>query len=545
MSEWNKQNEEEFSPTKEHLLFASVDVAEMSLGGQYQPSTMVSSGDGGGSPVLLLHPLSTMRRIVISITQSDRAQFSLESLASVTLGRQISWLDGLPLSPPESTYASSSSSSSTTTTTTMTTPPPSSTSFRPLEVVSSIRIPKERTLKCVVDWEPSSTHDAPMLRSMHDGSTVEMVVVMDLYVRRIAKPVHVNVKLRFRLSDQDGGATFGSGLKKRLSTLSNWTFNASDRGDPHQRRRKELGRRFLVTVQYGGESSGVDFGGGETPIKTPRRGVTSTTTPNSGSSQIGGNRVPSILSTQALALLEMKDILRNERMRQLRALQARLVAEGGTSTQEVATVDQVIELMPAPRRRKGGGGGEEEGEGEGEGEGGEEKDETALRSNEKEGQKVKPWEDEEEDAAPPLPPRRQQQGGRSRSNTGHRRPLSWTRSDFVRLKVKSVDDSAGGEDDRVSIGGYLLKRRAFIGGWNRRYFVVVYPHLLYFVSAEDHLSGSEARGIFDLSRCKVGSGNGMFDIVLHHEDLKKRWILQASSKEEMKKWVDAFRSKMS
>jgi hypothetical protein len=108
--------------------------------------------------------------------------------------------------------------------------------------------------------------------------------------------------------------------------------------------------------------------------------------------------------------------------------------------------------------------------------------------------------------------------------------------------VRTLDD--GGSPSSLSgvatIRGYLLKRRAFIGGWARRFFVVIYPHLMYFVSAEDHASGIEARGIFDLSKCKVGRGNGMFDIVLYHEELNKRWVLQANSQEEVERWRMAF-----
>ena len=34
----------------------------------------------------------------------------------------------------------------------------------------------------------------------------------------------------------------------------------------------------------------------------------------------------------------------------------------------------------------------------------------------------------------------------------------------------------------------------------------------------------------------------MFDIVLTHKELNKKWILQANSQEEVDKWIDAFGS---
>ena len=98
------------------------------------------------------------------------------------------------------------------------------------------------------------------------------------------------------------------------------------------------------------------------------------------------------------------------------------------------------------------------------------------------------------------------------------------------------------QNTNTSISGYLLKRRAFLGGWARRFFVVNYPHLCYYVSAENYVSGIDARGIFDLSQCNCSKGNGMFDIVLTHKELNKKWILQANSQEEVDKWIDAFRS---
>ena len=106
------------------------------------------------------------------------------------------------------------------------------------------------------------------------------------------------------------------------------------------------------------------------------------------------------------------------------------------------------------------------------------------------------------------------------------------------VSIRPVDESSANAP-RVDASGYLLKRRAFLGGWARRFFVVTYPHLRYFVSAEDHAHGVEARGVFDLSKATLGRGNGVFDIALHHEQLSKRWVLQASSKEELDRWMSA------
>jgi len=232
------------------------------------------------------------------------------------------------------------------------------------------------------------------------------------------------------------------------------------------------------------------------------------------------------LSSQAMALLSMREVLRKERKRQLRALRARMVAAGADSS-EVSAVKHVIELLPAPR--------------------GFSSYRESKHHDDDDGDDD--YDDDDDEKTPELPPRKGTVRTARMGRTGHRRPKSWTRSDFVSLHVRAVSDEgfkgggrgSGGGDD-VSISGYLLKRRAFIGGWARRYFVVVYPHLLYYVNAEDHASGLEARGIFDLSRCTVGKGNGMFDIVLNHEDLNKRWILQGSSKDELEKWSNAFRT---
>ena len=93
-------------------------------------------------------------------------------------------------------------------------------------------------------------------------------------------------------------------------------------------------------------------------------------------------------------------------------------------------------------------------------------------------------------------------------------------SDLEGVQVYPVGGGGGASREkkgRVDACGYLLKRRAFIGGYARRYFVVTWPLLSYWISAEDHLSSDvDARGIFDLSNCQLERGNGAFDIVLHH-----------------------------
>ena len=288
---------------------------------------------------------------------------------------------------------------------------------------------------------------------------------------------------------------------KRLSLFASTAFS-TERGDPNQRRKKELGRRFVVNVRYGGNDGigGGSGGGGirwregaETPMmKSPS--LRNSRNSSNGSTNNRHSVVPSILSSQALALLNMKNVLRNERVRQLKALQSRLIAEGATSTEELSTVEKVIELQPAPR----GG------------------NYSPTKTTGPENEDKDENEDDQETKVPSLPPRSALAASSRQRQTGHRRPKTWTRSDFVQLQVRTLDD--GGSPSSLSgvatIRGYLLKRRAFIGGWARRFFVVIYPHLMYFVSAEDHASGIEARGIFDLSKCKVGRGNGMFDIVL-------------------------------
>merc|ERR1712166_304950 len=176
-----------------------------------------------------------------------------------------------------------------------------------------------------------------------------------------------------------------------------------------------------------------------------------------------GSAVPSILSAQALSLLTMREVLRTERKRQLRLLRAKMVTEGADD-KDVSIMNHVIELLPAPR------GGNKNSNGE-------------RKSNLNEG----------DDEVPELPPRK-----RNNRTTGHRSQKKWTRSDFVQLQVRAVNNG--------------------------------------------NTSGIDARGIFDLSQCNCSKGNGMFDIVLTHKELNKKWILQANSQEEVDKWIDAFRS---
>merc|ERR1711871_632263 len=108
---------------------------------------------------------------------------------------------------------------------------------------------------------------------------------------------------------------------------------------------------------------------------------------------------------------------------------------------------------------------------------------------------------------------------------GHRKKRSWVESDLEQLSVQCLDSSMQSSPNqpsqlrksRIDACGYLLKRRAFIGGYARRYFVVAWPLLSYWISAEDQMSGNvDARGIFDLSKCRLGRGNGAFDIILHY-----------------------------
>ena len=144
---------------------------------------------------------------------------------------------------------------------------------------------------------------------------------------------------------------------------------------------------------------------------------------------------------------------------------------------------------------------------------------------------------------------------------GHRKKRSWVESDLEQLSVqcldsspeRALDQSRPSRKGRIDACGYLLKRRAFIGGYARRYFVVEWPLLSYWISAEDQMSGNvDARGIFDLSKCRLGRGNGAFDMTLHYNasgredaeggsgaDSSKRWVLQASSQAELERWMDA------
>ena len=77
---------------------------------------------------------------------------------------------------------------------------------------------------------------------------------------------------------------------KRLSIFASSAFSISERGDPTQRRKRDLGRRFVVSVKYGGAgtpggSSTGGVGGGETPIKSPTvPGSPSPSSPSSASS---------------------------------------------------------------------------------------------------------------------------------------------------------------------------------------------------------------------------------------------------------------------
>ena len=111
-----------------------------------------------------------------------------------------------------------------------------------------------------------------------------------------------------------------------------------------------------MSVSHGGVGFGSGGGESGTPLRTPR-------------SPSGARRstmaVPSVLSSQAMALLNMRKVLKAEQMRQVRELQARLVAadvpqveidefslilDGDDGEEAVADEEHEARELPVPSR---------------------------------------------------------------------------------------------------------------------------------------------------------------------------------------------------
>ena len=474
-----------FEYPKEHLLFASIDVREKSRTDEAKFEKALLD-HASQAPLFNLSPESNERQLVISITQADREEFAIESLSAVTLGPLTAWHEGKPLTPDILSQEINN--------------------YKPkrcLDVIRSTRSKSERMLRASVTWNPTAHERALRHTASLDDCIVEMPVVIDLFLSKIALPVQLVMNLRLKLTC-DSGTRRGRGSSSTFHTMRRkFTSWANERGDPIQRRVQRLGRRFVINVSHGRSGSGcADVG---TPLKTPH-GVTRAPT-----------AVPSVLSSQAMALLNMRKILKTEQIRQIKELQARLVAADVPQI-EVEEFSRVIETQAinttaADTLTKV----------------------EAVRNRDKITSPV-----------PVLLP----------APRGHRNLKSWVNSDLEQLSIHSVGtnkiiSSSGSDIQRQKLfdaSGYLLKRRALIGGWARRYFVVTWPLLSYWISAEDHLSETiEARGVFDLSKSLPRRGKGPFDIELHHYSNSnkdsttenKKWVLQASSEEELERWIDA------